>query len=326
MIQRPSLPKLLTHFAEYGALLAALGLLIVTFGVLSDHFFAASTIQLIANQIPSLTVVAVGMTFVLVVGGIDLSVGSLLALGSSVLAVLMVSHGQPLWLAIIVAVVAGAVCGLISGSITAFGKIPSFIVTLGMLEIARGLAQIISDSQSIYIGSTVGWIGDAIVEIPFTSIGISPAFVFAVTVVAVGQFVLARTVFGRYCIAIGTNEEAVRMSGINARPYIISVFVISGMLCGVAGLMTTSLMSTANPNEGVGFELKAIAACVVGGTSLMGGRGSVVASFLGVLIIAVLESGLAQLSVEDPMKQVITGCVIVVAVLLDVARQKWSRT
>jgi ribose transport system permease protein len=321
MNRRVKLPALLTHSAEYAALLGVLGLLIGTFGILTDHFFTASTVRLIANQIPSLTVVAVGMTFVLVVGGIDLSVGSLLALGSSVLAVLMVSLGWPLWLAIIGAVAAGAACGLISGSITAFGRIPSFIVTLGMLEIARGLAKIISDSQSIYIGSSVGWIGDAI-----GVIGISPAFVFAIAVVAVGQFVLARTVFGRYCIAIGTNEEAVRMSGINAKPYIISVFVISGMLCGVAGLMTTSLMSTANPNEAVGFELRAIAACVVGGTSLMGGRGSVVATFLGVLIIAVLESGLAQLSVEDPMKQVITGCVIVVAVLLDVARQKWSRS
>jgi len=321
MIQRPVSPPLLTHFAEYAALLGVLSIMILTFGILSDNFFALSTIQLIANQIPSLTVVAVGMTFVLVVGGIDLSVGSLLALGSSVLAVLMVSLHWPLWLAIIAAVAAGAACGLISGSITAFGRIPSFIVTLGMLEIARGLAKIISDSQSIYIGSSVGWIGDAL-----GGIGISPAFIFAVAVVAVGQLVLARTVFGRYCIAIGTNEEAVRMSGINAKPYIISVFVISGMLCGVAGLMTTSLMSTANPNEAVGFELSAIAACVVGGTSLMGGRGSVVASFLGVLIIAVLQSGLAQLSVADPIKQLITGCVIVVAVLLDVARQKWSRT
>lgn len=326
MNRRGKLPTLLTHFAEYAALLVALGLLIGTFGILTDHFFTASTIQLIANQIPSLTVVAVGMTFVLVVGGIDLSVGSLLALGSSVLAVMMVNYQWPLWLAIPACVAAGAACGLVSGSITAIGRIPSFIVTLGMLEIARGLAQIISDSQSIYIGSSVGWIGDAIVEIPFTSIGISPAFALAIAVVAVGQFVLARTVFGRYCIAIGTNEEAVRMSGINAKPYIVSVFVISGMLCGVAGLMTTSLMSTASPNEAVGFELSAIAACVVGGTSLMGGRGSVVASFLGVLIIAVLQSGLAQLSVADPMKQVITGCVIVIAVLLDVARQRWSRT
>jgi ribose transport system permease protein len=233
---------------------------------------------------------------------------------------MMINYQWPLWLAIPVCVAAGAACGLVSGSITAFGRIPSFIVTLGMLEIARGLAKITSHSQSIYIGSSVGWIGD-----PIGVIGISPAFAVALMTVGVGQFVLARTVFGRYCVAIGTNQEAARMSGINTKPYIISVFVISGMLCGVAGVMTTSLMSTANPNEGVGFELAAIAACVVGGTSLMGGRGSVIASFLGVLIIAVLQSGLAQLSVPDPMKQVITGGVIIIAVLLDAARQKWSR-
>jgi ribose transport system permease protein len=189
-----------------------------------------------------------------------------------------------------------------------------------MLEIARGLAKITTDSQSIYIGREVGWIGD-----PVPVIGVSPAFLLALGIVAVGQFTLSCTVFGRHCVAIGTNREAVRMSGINVKPYVISVFVISGLLCSVAGIMATSLMSTANPNEGIGFELSAIAACVVGGTSLMGGRGSVIASFLGVLIIAVLQTGLALLSVADPMKQVITGSVIVAAVLLDAARQKWSR-
>ncbi len=316
-----NLRRLIGHWAQYAALLAVLGLLILVFGMMSDNFFAASTIRLIANQIPSLTVVAVGMTLVLIVGGIDLSVGSLLALGSSVLGVLMVQHAWPLWLAAIACILSAAVCGLISGTITSFGKIPSFIVTLGMLEIARGLAKIVTDSQSIYIGSSVGWIGD-----PMGSLGISPAFVFALAMVGIGQFVLSQTVFGRYCVAIGTNEEAVRMSGVNSKPYVISVFVISGVMCATAGIMTTSLMSTANPNEGVGFELSAIAACVVGGTSLMGGRGSVIASFLGVLIIAVLQTGLAQLSVADPMKQVITGSVIVIAVLLDALRQKWSRS
>lgn len=310
----------LAFWAQYAALLGVLVLLVAVFGSLSNNFFSAATIRLIANQIPALTVVAVGMTFVLVVGGIDLSVGSLLALASSATAVLAVQHQWPLMLALLAGVALSAVCGLVNGSIVALGRIPSFIVTLGMLEIARGLAKSIANSQSIYIGSSVGWISDPL------ALGLSPAFILAVMIVLAGQFTLTRTVFGRYCIAIGTNQEAVRMSGINAKPYLISVFVISGVLCGVAGLMTTSLMSTANPNEGVGFELAAIAACVVGGTSLMGGRGSVIASFLGVLIIAVLQTGLAQLSVADPMKQVITGTVIVLAVLLDAARQKWRPT
>ncbi len=324
MTHRDKLRRLASHSSQYAALLGVLALLVITFGMMSDNFFAASTVQLIANQIPSLTVVAVGMTLVLIVGGIDLSVGSLLALGSAVLAVMMREHGWSLWAAAAACLASGAVCGLSSGMITAVGKIPSFIVTLGMLEIARGLAKICADSQSIYIpsaagGSEISWFGE-----PMEWIRISPAFLLAIGVVIAGQFLLSCTVFGRYCVAIGTNEDAVRMSGINSKPYVISVFVISGMLCGIAGIMTTSLMQTGDPNGGVGFELSAIAACVVGGTSLMGGRGSVIASFLGVLIISVLQSGLAQLSVDDPIKQVITGCVIIVAVLLDVVRQNWS--
>lgn len=315
-----SLPVWIGHSLQYIALFAVLALLIAIFALLSDSFFTLRTFGMIANRIPSLTVVAVGMTLVLIVGGIDLSVGSLLAFGSSVLAVLMINRGWNLWPAMIICIAAGGLCGLISGSITALARIPSFIVTLGMLEIARGLAKMVADSKSIYVGSPVAWIGEPIV------IGISPAFILAILIVAAGQFLLSATVYGRYCVAIGTNEEAVRMSGINSKPYIISVFVISGMLCSVAGIMTTSYMSTASPNEGVGFELAAIAACVVGGTSLMGGRGSVIASFLGVLIIAVLQTGLASLSVDDPMKQVITGCVIVAAVLLDAVRQNWRPT
>lgn len=137
-----------------------------------------------------------------------------------------------------------------------------------------------------------------------------------------GQFLLTRTVLGRYCIAIGTNAEAVRMSGIRAAPYSIAVFAKSGLMCGLAGLAQTSRMSTADPNAAVGLELSAIAACVNGGTGLMGGRGSVVSSFIGVLIIAVLQSGLAQLGISDANKQIITGSVIVAAVLIDALRAR----
>lgn len=154
---------------------------------------------------------------------------------------------------------------------------------------------------------------------------LSPAFLLAIAAVAVGQFLLVRTVFGRYCVAIGTNEEAVRMSGIRTAPYSIAVFAISGLLCGMAGLAQTSRLSSADPNAGIGIELSAIAACVIGGTSLMGGRGSVVSSFIGVLIIAVLQTGLAQVGVSDANKQIITGAVIVVAVLLDAIRTRWRR-
>jgi ribose transport system permease protein len=304
---------------QYAGLLGVLILLVAIFGFLSENFLRTATFVSIANQVPDLTLIAVGMTLVLVVGGIDLSVGSVLALSAAVLGALMVDHEWSLWASIPICVLTGAACGLFNGSVSVLAKIPSFIVTLGMLEIARGATKVVTDSQTKYIGSAVEVIGE-----PIAGIMLSPAFLMAVAAVIGGQFLLSRTVFGRYCVAIGTNDEAVRMSGIRSAPYSISVFVICGMLCSLAGLTHTSRLSTADPNAAIGIELAAIAACVIGGTSLMGGRGNVINSFLGVLIIAVLQTGLAQIGASDPMKQIITGSVIVVAVLLDALRIRWG--
>ena len=304
---------------QYAGLLGVLIVLVAVFAVLSENFLQTRTFISIANQIPDLTLIAVGMTLVLVVGGIDLSVGSILALSSAVLGALMVDHDYSLWAAIPFCVLTGAACGLFNGTVSVLAKIPSFIVTLGMLEIARGATKVVTNSETKYIGSAVEVVGE-----PIAGILLSPAFIMAVTAVMGGQFLLSRTVFGRYCVAIGTNAEAVRMSGIRSAPYSIAVFVICGMLCGLAGLTHVSRLSTADPNAAVGIELAAIAACVIGGTSLMGGRGNVINSFLGVLIIAVLQTGLAQIGVSDPMKQIITGSVIIVAVLLDAVRSRWG--
>ena len=306
---------------EYGALLLVLALIVVVFSMMSENFFQQSTMVSIANQIPDLTFIAVGMTLVLIVAGIDLSVGSVLALSSAVLGALMVDHGWSLWAAIPLCLLTGFLCGLLNGIVSIGSGIPSFIVTLGMLEMARGATKVVTNSQTKYIGAAVEPIGE-----PLPGIMLSPAFLLAIAAVAVGQFLLVRTVFGRYCVAIGTNEEAVRMSGIRTAPYSIAVFAISGLLCGMAGLAQTSRLSSADPNAGIGIELSAIAACVIGGTSLMGGRGSVVSSFIGVLIIAVLQTGLAQVGVSDANKQIITGAVIVVAVLLDAIRTRWRKT
>ncbi|TWU54670.1 Ribose transport system permease protein RbsC [Rubripirellula tenax] len=304
---------------QYAGLVGVLIVLVAVFSLMSENFFQAGTFVSIANQIPDLTLVAVGMTLVLVVGGIDLSVGSILAFSSAVLGALVVDWNWSLWASIPFCALAGAACGLFNGCVSVLAKIPSFIVTLGMLEIARGGTKLVTNSQTKYIGSAVEGIGE-----PIAGLSLSPAFLMAIVAVIVGQFVLTRTVFGRYCIAIGTNEEAVRMSGVNAAPYSIGVFVISGLMCGLAGLTYASRLSTADPNAAMGLELSAIAACVIGGTSLMGGRGNVINSFLGVLIIAVLQTGLAQVGVSDPMKQIITGTVIVVAVLLDAMRSRWG--
>ncbi len=311
--------RLVRSLLQYAGLIGVLVLLISVFWFSSENFLTLATFVSIANQIPDLTLIAVGMTLVLVVGGIDLSVGSILALSSAVLGTLMVDHGWSLWASIPICVLTGAACGLFNGSVSVLAKIPSFIVTLGMLEIARGATKVVTNSQTKYIGSAVEVISE-----PITGILLSPAFLIALAAVLAGQFLLSSTVFGRYCVAIGTNAEAVRMSGVRSAPYSIAVFVLCGALCGLAGLTYTSKLSTADPNAAIGIELSAIAACVIGGTSLMGGRGNVISSFLGVLIIAVLQTGLAQIGMTDPMKQIITGGVIVIAVLLDAVRLRWN--
>jgi ribose transport system permease protein len=312
-------PQLQGSMAQYAGLLMALALLVIVFGSLSENFLQFGTAISIANQIPDLALLAVGMTLVLIIGGIDLSVGAVLALSSAVLGALMVDYQWPLWAAVPFCLLAGAACGLFNGLISVGAGIPSFIVTLGMLEIARGTTKVVTDSQTKYIGSSVESIGE-----PIAGLQLSPAFLLAITAVLVGEFVLTRTVFGRYLVAIGTNAEAVRMSGIRTAPYSITVFAISGLMCGLAGLTQVSRLSSADPNAAMGIELSAIAACVIGGTSLMGGRGSVISSFLGVLIIAVLQTGLAQIGASDPTKQIVTGSVIVAAVLLDAMRRRWS--
>ena len=305
--------------ADYVGMIVVLAALIALFSVMSDRFLALRTFITIANQIPDLVVIAVGMTLVLVIAGIDLSVGSVLALSASVLGVAMTQWGWSSLPAALLCLGAGLACGLVNGAISVGAGIPSFIVTLGMLEMARGGAYLVTGSQTQYIGAAVEGIGA-----PLPGVQLSPAFLIAIGLVIAGQFVLSRTVFGRYLVAIGTNETAVRLSGIAPRGPKIAVFALAGLLAGVAGVFQTSRLSSADPNGGVGMELAAIAAVVIGGTSLMGGRGSVINSFFGVLIIAVLQTGLAHVGATEPTKRVITGLVIIVAVLADALRNRWS--
>lgn len=298
-------------------MLAVLVVLIGFFSVMSDHFLKLRTFATIANQVPDLTVAAVGMTFVLIIACIDLSVGSVLALSGAVLGLAMVDWGWPLWAGALLAILSGLLCGLLNGCISQAWSIPSFIVTLGMLEIARGAAYLATDETTKYVGSRIEGIGA-----PLPGVHLSPAFFAAILVVVIGQLVLTRTVFGRYVLAIGNNEQAVRYSGIRPKPVKLAVFALVGALTGLGGVFHVSRLGAADPNAGIAFELSAIAAVVIGGTSLMGGRGSVVCSFFGVLIIAVLQTGLAQVGASEPTKRVITGLVIILAVIADAYRCK----
>jgi ribose transport system permease protein len=303
--------------SQYAGLLLVLVLLVVLFGSITNHFASRVTLITLANQLPALTLCAVGMTLVLIGAGIDLSVGSVLALAACVFAVAVTARAWPLPLALAAAVLAGVIAGLINGWISVRWRIPSFIVTLGMLEMARGGAYLITDSRSVYVGARLDAIGA-----PIAWLGVSPAFLVAVFVVIAAEVTLTRTVFGRYLVAIGTNREAVRLSGVDPVPVEMAVFTIAGGLAGLAGVLHVAYLETADPNAGTGLELAAIAAVVIGGTSLMGGRGSVVASFLGVLIIAVLQAGLAQAGVSEPLKRIITGVVIIAAVTIDAFRRE----
>ncbi|MBN2211936.1 MAG: ABC transporter permease [Sedimentisphaerales bacterium] len=304
---------------QYLGLTLALMLLVIFFSLFTQHFFSLTTFNTIAGQIPDITIIAVGMTFVLIIGGIDLSVGSVMALSGAVLGFCLVSWHWPLPLSIAACILTGLICGLFNGSVSIVWKLPSFIMTLGMLQIARGGAYLITDSRTVYIGAPIEGIADARLA------GISVSFFLAVALVVLGQIVLTRSVFGRYLIGIGANEEAVRLSGIDPRPRKLVVFALSGVMCGVAAVLQTARLSSANPNAGIGMELSAIAAVVIGGTSLMGGRGSVIGTFFGVLIIAVLDAGLAQMNAPEPSKRLITGCVIIIAAIIDHYRVRLSR-
>ncbi|MED5420698.1 MAG: ABC transporter permease [Pseudomonadota bacterium] len=305
------------NHAEENFIVLALILLILFFGLSAENFFSLVTLTMVLNQLPTLTVVTVGMTLVLIVAGIDLSVGSVLGFSATVIGIAIVSWGLPLPIACVAGVLTGLLCGALNGGLVASFRLPAFIVTLGMLEMARGMAYIVNDSQTVYIGASIQKIA-----LPLPGLGVSAALIIALAVVAGGQFLLTRTVMGRHLVAVGSNEQAAKMSGIDPRRYRFLVLALSGGLAGLGGMFNAAYLGSADPNAGFGLELSAIAAAVIGGTSLMGGRGSVLGAFAGVLIISILQSGLAQIGVSEPSKRLITGAVIVIAVLIDRWRQK----
>ena len=301
-------------------LLLVLGILIILFGLLSRNFWTLRTLQSVVNQVPDLLVVAVGMTLVLIGGGIDLSVGSVLALSGAVLGIAMTDWGWPLIPAVAACLAVGAVCGLLNGLVSVLLVDPLVHRHAGDARSRAGVAYLVTDSQTKYIGPRIERVAQ-----PLAGLGVSPAFLAAIALVLIGQVLLARTVWGRYIVAVGANEQAARFSGIATRRIRLTTFVLSGLMAALGAVFQVGRLSSADPNGGSGMELAAIAAVVIGGTSLMGGQGSVFKSFLGVLIVAVLQAGLAQVGATEPVKRVITGAVIVLAVVADVHRGNWTR-
>lgn len=296
--------------------LTALIVLVIVLSALSGDFLTADNLLNVGVQAAVVAVLAFGVTFVIVSAGIDLSVGSVAALSAVVLAWSATSAGVPVVLAVVLAVATGIVAGLVNGFLVAYGKLPSFIATLAMLSVARGLSLVISDGSPIAFPDSVSHLGD-------TLGGWLPVPVLVMVVMGlVAAFVLGRTYIGRSMYAIGGNEEAARLSGLRVRRQKLVIYALSGLFAAVAGIVLASRLSSAQPQAADGYELDAIAAVVIGGASLAGGVGKASGTLIGALILAVLRNGLNLLNVSAFWQQVVIGVVIALAVLLDTLRRK----
>jgi ribose/xylose/arabinose/galactoside ABC-type transport system permease subunit len=280
--------------------------------ILTPHFMTVTNALNVMEQTSINAIVAVGMTFVIISGGIDLSVGSLVALSGVVLASALKS-GWPIPLALAAGLGVGAATGLLNGVVIAFGRLPPFIMTLGMMSVARGAALLVTDGRPIS-GFDAGFRSIATGRV----LGVPAPIVLTLAIYAVAYFVLSRTRFGRYVYGIGGNEEATRLSGVNVRFHKTMVYVVSGVTSAIAAVLLTARLNTAQPIAGIMYELDAIAAVVIGGTSLSGGEGNLGGTLIGALTMGVLRNGLNLLGVSSFLQQLVIGLVIIVAVLVDV--------
>jgi putative xylitol transport system permease protein len=303
--------------ARFGIVLA-LVILFVALALANANFLSTANLLNVLRQVSINGILAVGMTFVILTGGIDLSIGSMLAF-AGVVAGSMVTGEDPFSpvLAVLAAVGVGALFGSANGVLIARFKVPAFVVTLGMLSAARGATLLFSGGRPIpNLSPEFRWIGQAFVfGIPV------PVIIFAI-VLLIAWVVLRFTVYGRWVYAVGGNVRSAKTSGINTRLVIFSVYVISGALAGLAGLILTARTTSALPQAGLGYELDAIAAVVIGGTSLTGGVGSVAFTLIGTLIIGVISNGLDLMGVSSYYQQIIKGSIIVLAVLIDRSRHR----
>ena len=294
---------------DYGSLLGLLAIGAVL-SLLSDRFLTASNLINVARQVSINAVVAAGMTLVIITGGIDLSVGSTIAFAGC--AALMVAGPAGDLPGIAVGLLTGALVGLFNGALVAWGRVPPFITTLATMTVVRGMALVLTNGEPIVKSEGLYlWLGQA----PIGPVPV-PILLMAAVLLASHWF-LARTRWGIYVYAVGGNAEAARLVGISLAGVQILVYVVAGFLAGLAGLILAARLSWAQPNTGVGFELDAIAAVVLGGTSLMGGEGTIWGTTVGAFIIGVLNNGFNLLNVSPFYQLIAKGVVIVLAVIVD---------
>jgi len=309
------------RFLAFGALIV----LIIFFSLASPNFAQFDNFVGIAIATSVVGVLALGETFVIITAGIDLSIGTVMTLSAVMTGVVMTNMGLPVPLGILAGIVTGGLAGLANGVLIARFKLPPFIATLGMLNVARGLALVISGLAPIYFTGTPAFnelvMGSVLASIiPGLAIPNIVLILFGAAIVA--AFLLSRTILGRFTYALGSNEEAARLSGVNVAGWKIAVYGVCGLFAGLGGVLIGARVNSAQPSLGFGYELDAISAVVIGGTSLSGGEGSILGTIIGAFIISTLTNGLRIMSVPQEWQTVVTGVVVMLAVYLDVIRRR----
>ena len=299
---------------EYKSLVGLLGLVIVV-AILSPSFFTVANLLNVFRQTSINAVIAAGMTFVILTGGIDLSVGSILAFSGAVAASCLAS-GQSMIVTVILTLIIGAGVGLLNGIIISKGKLQPFIATLATMTILRGATLVFTDGKPISVGTSEGAMAFGKIG-GGTMLGIPTPVVIMIVVFLICYYILHQTKIGRHTYALGGNEEATKLSGLNTDKIKIFVYTISGVLSAIAGIIITARLFSAQPNAGSGYELDAIAAVVLGGTRLAGGKGKISGTIIGALIIGILSNALNLLNVSSYFQMIAKGVVILIAVLLD---------
>jgi ribose transport system permease protein len=291
------------------------------FSFASSSFFTYSNVTSILFSSVVIGTLALGTTFVIITAGIDLSIGTGMALCAVMSGVFVVNMGMPVPVGVTCAILFGGLIGLINGFNVAVLKLPSFIATLAMMLVAQGLALVFSHSAPIYFSDAPGYAKISTGNL-IPGVGFPNAVLVLLLAAVVSGIVLSKTVLGRYTYSIGSNEAATALSGINVRRWKIAIYALAGLFTGLAGVMISARLGSAQPATGMGYELQAIAAVVIGGTSLAGGKGSIIGTVIGALIISVLNNGLQIMSIPQEWQNVILGLVIVVAVYADMVRKK----
>lgn len=309
----------LQQFLAFASLIA----IFAFFSFASPNFLSYNNVTAILFSTVVIGTLALGTTFVIITGGIDLSIGTGMALCAVVSGVLIVNWGLPLPIGVAGAILFGGFIGLINGINIAIFKIPPFIATLAMMLVAQGLALVLSDSTPIYFSDTPAFSAISTGNI-IPGVDLSNAVVILAVLAVVSFVILNKTVLGRYTYSIGSNEDATALSGIDTRRWKILVYTLAGLFIGIAGIMISARLGSAQPATGMGYELQAIAAVVIGGTSLSGGKGSIIGTVIGALIIGTLNNGLQIMSIPQEWQNVILGVVILLAVYADMARKRSS--